>query len=137
MTGNFDFRALILATLIGLVMFLMFILQSCTSVRTVTEYRDSVVYRGVHDTLIIRQTDSVDRWQKADTIFLTRWRTKEVERIKHDTIASTQIVREPYEVVVTKHRVPRWCWYLLTINVCFVGYKVVRIALKIYTRGKM
>ena len=115
--------------------FLLFIMQSCTTVRTVTEYRDSVVYIAIHDTTIIRQTDSVDRWRSGDTVYLTRWRVREVERVRHDTIRDTQVIKEPYEVEVIKERVPAWCWWLLAVVVVFVGYKIVRLAIKIYTRG--
>lgn len=137
MNSDFDYRALILATLLGLAFFLMFIMQSCTTTKVVTEYRDSVVYKAYHDTTIIKQTDSVERWRSADTVYLTRWRLKEIEKIKHDTISEAQIVKEPYEVVVTKDKVPAWCWWLLAANVVFVGYKVGRIALKIYTQGRV
>ncbi|MBQ1753076.1 MAG: hypothetical protein IIT93_03685 [Paludibacteraceae bacterium] len=103
--------------------------------RTVTEYRDSVVYIAIHDTTIIRQTDSVDRWRSGDTVYLTRWRVREVERVRHDTIRDTQVIKEPYEVEVIKERVPAWCWWLVAVVGAFVVYKVGRLAVKIYTRG--
>ena len=120
-----------------LALFLMFIFSGCTTVRTVTEYRDSIVYKAFHDTTIIRQTDSVDRWRSGDTVYLTRWRVREVERVRHDTISDTQVIKEPYEVVVEKKVVPSWCWWLLAVVVVFVGYKVVRLAVKIYTQGRV
>lgn len=126
-------RAFILA--MWFAFFLLFIMQSCTTVRTVTEYRDSVVYIAIHDTTIIRQTDSVDRWRSGDTVYLTRWRVREVERVRHDTIRDTQVIKEPYEVEVIKERVPAWCWWLVAVVGAFVVYKVGRLAVKIYTRG--
>lgn len=118
-----------------LAFFLMFIFSGCTSVRTVTEYRDSVVYVGVHDTLIERYSDTVSIDRGGDTVFKTVIKWREVEKIKHDTISSTQVIKEPYEVTVEKKVVPSWCWWLLAVVVVFVGYKIVRLAIKIYTRG--
>lgn len=115
--------------------FLLFILQGCTTVRTVTEYRDSVVYVGVHDTLIERYSDTVSIDRGGDTVFKTVIKWREVERIKHDTISRTQVIKEPYEVQVEKKVVPSWCWWLLAVVVMFVGYKIARVAIKVYTRG--
>ena len=134
---NGMWRYMIVTAFFVLAMFLMFIFQGCTTVRTVTEYRDSIVYRAVHDTTIIRQTDSVDRWRSGDTVFLTRWRVREVERVRHDTISDTQVVKEPYEVEVVRERVPAWCWWLVAVVGAFVVYKVGRLALKIYTQGRV
>ena len=120
-----------------LALFLMFIFSGCTSVRTVTEYRDSVVYVGVHDTLIERYSDTVSIDRGGDTVFKTVTKWREVEKIKHDTISRTQVIKEPYEVVVEKKVVPSWCWWLLAVMVVFVGYKVVRLAVKIYTQGRV
>ena len=128
-------RAVLYVLAIWLTFFVLFILQGCTSVRTVTEYRDSVVYVGVHDTLIERYSDTVSIDRGGDTVFkiVTKWR--EVEKIKHDTISKTQVIKEPYEVQVEKKVVPSWCWWLLAVVVVFVGYKIARFAVKIYTRG--
>lgn len=116
-------------------LFLMFIFSACTTVRTVTEYRDSVVYVGTHDTLIERYRDTVSIDRGGDTIFKTVTKWREVEKVRHDTINSTQVVKEPYEVEVVRERVPAWCWWLLAVVGAFVVYKVVRLAVKIYTRG--
>lgn len=120
-----------------LALFLMFIFSGCTTVRTVTEYRDSVVYVGVHDTLIERYSDTVSIDRGGDTVFKTVIKWREVEKIKHDTISRTQVIKEPYEVVVEKKVVPSWCWWLLAVVVVFVGYKVARLAVKIYTQGRV
>lgn len=128
-------RAVLYILAIWLTFFVLFILQGCTSVRTVTEYRDSLVYVGVHDTLIERYSDTVSIDRGGDTVFKTVTKWREVERIKHDTISKTQVIREPYEVQVEKKVVPAWCWWLLAIVVVFVGYKIARLAIKIYTRG--
>ena len=128
-------RAVLYVLAIWLTFFVLFILQGCTSVRTVTEYRDSVVYVGVHDTLIERYSDTVSIDRGGDTVFKTVTKWREVEKIKHDTISKTQVIKEPYEVQVEKKVVPSWCWWLLAVVVVFVGYKIARFAVKIYTRG--
>lgn len=128
-------RAFIYLLAMWFAFFLLFIMQSCTTVRTVTEYRDSVVYVGVHDTLIERYSDTVSIDRGGDTVFKIVIKWREVEKIKHDTISKTQVIKEPYEVTVEKKVVPSWCWWLLAVVVVFVGYKVARLAIKIYTRG--
>lgn len=120
-----------------LALFLMFIFSGCTSVRTVTEYRDSIVYVGVHDTLIERYSDTVSIDRGGDTVFKIVIKWREIEKIKHDTISRTQVIKEPYEVVVEKKVVPAWCWWLLAVVVVFVGYKIARLAVKIYTQGRV
>lgn len=128
-------RAVLYILAMWFAFFLLFIMQSCTTVRTVTEYRDSVVYVGVHDTLIERYSDTVSIDRGGDTVFKTVTKWREVERIKHDTISKTQVIKEPYEVEVIKERVPAWCWWLVAVVGAFVVYKVGRLALKIYTQG--
>lgn len=128
-------RAVLYILAIWLTFFVLFILQGCKAVRTVVEYRDSVAYVGVHDTLIERYSDTVSIDRGGDTVFKTVVKWREVEKIKHDTISSTQLIKKPYEVVVEKKVVPSWCWWLLAVVVVFVGYKVVRLAVKIYPRG--
>lgn len=130
-------RAFIYLLAMWFAFFLLFIMQGCRTVRTVTEYRDSLVYVGVHDTLIERYSDTVSIDRGGDTVFKTVIKWREIEKIKHDTISSTQVIKEPYEVVVEKKVVPAWCWWLLAVVVVFVGYKVVRLAVKIYTQGRV
>lgn len=134
---NGMWRYMILTAFFVLALFLMFIFSGCTTVRTVTEYRDSVVYVGVHDTLIERYSDTVSIDRGGDTVFKTVTKWREVERIKHDTISKTQVIKEPYEVEVVKERVPAWCWWLVVVVGAFVVFKVGRLAVKIYTQGRV
>ena len=134
---NGMWRWLIVTAFFVLAFFLMFIFSGCTTVRTVTEYRDSVVYVGVHDTLIERYSDTVSIDRGGDTVFKTVTKWREVEKIKHDTISRTQVIKEPYEVVVEKKVVPSWCWWLLAVVGAFVVFKVGRLAVKIYTQGRV
>ena len=117
--------------------FIAFVLTGCKAVKPLIEYRDSICYVAVHDTTKTFIHDSIDRYIKEDTVFLTKWRYKEVEKIKHDTINIGTSDKEPYEVEVIKEVVPDWCWWLLAIVAVFVGYKIVRFAIKIYAKGKV
>lgn len=113
-------------------------LCSCRAVKVpLIQYRDSIQYVAHYDTTIIHIKDSAERYVSNDTIYLTKWKSKEVFTIKYDTISDKQIVREPYEVITYKDKVPAWCWWLLTIVAVYVGYKIVRIVIKVYTRGKV
>lgn len=117
--------------------FMAFVLTGCKAVKPLIEYRDSICYVAVHDTTKTFIHDSIDRFIKGDTVFLTKWRYKEVEKIRHDTINIGTSDKEPYEVEVVKEVVPNWCWWLLGINIAFVIYKGIRLAIKIYTRRKL
>lgn len=120
-----------------LAVFLVFVLSGCTTTKVVTEYRDSIQYVAHYDTLIVHQLDSVDRYRSNDTVYLTRWREVNTLEIKHDTINVTKTEQIPYEVEVIKTKTPSWCWWLLAVVVAFGLYRMGRIALKIYTQGRV
>lgn len=64
----------------------------------------------IHDTKIdsVYIHDSIDRWQKGDTLYITKWYTKYKYKINTDTIIRTdtipKIVKVPKIVEVTKEK---------------------------------
>ena len=65
------------------------------SARTVALQRDSIV---------VRDSVYIERWMKADTVFISRarWRTEYRDRLRVDTLLRVQVDSIPYKVEVEK-----------------------------------
>ena len=84
----------------------------------------------IHDTKIdsIYIRDSIDRWQKGDTLYITKWHTKLKYINKVDTIVKTDSI--PKIVPVVKEvEVNHIYWWQKTLM--YVGFLVVIILLSI------
>lgn len=128
----------ILAVVVTLfVLFLMFIFSGCKTIKymPVVERHDSIVTS--HDTLIIHDSIFVREHRDGDTVFIDRFVYKYIKNAGKDTIRVNKEVPVIEEVEVVKEVVPDWCWWLLGINIAFVIYKGIRLAIKIYTRRKL
>lgn len=93
---------------------------------TKTEYISKV------DTTIIKDSVFIDRWSKADTVFLTKYKYKYIEKIKRDTLFRVDTIPVIKEVKVPVEYVPD---YYKKINGLFWGFVVVLVILiagKIY-----
>lgn len=85
---------------------------------------------GAEDTVVWRDTvwvkDSVAVWQKGDTVYRERWRTKYADRyvykVLQDTMIKTDTVRVSYPVVktLTKWEKAKDKYFLPSICVCGV-----------------
>lgn len=96
--------------------------------KTKTEYISKV------DTTIIKDSIFVDRFIKADTVFLTKDRYKYIEKIKRDTlyrVDSIPIIKEvKIEVPVVPNyykKINKYFWILLILVIVFGGYKIHKI----------
>lgn len=84
----------------------------------------------IHDTKIdsIYIRDSIDRWQKGDTLYITKWYTKLKYINKVDTIVKTDSI--PKIVPVVKEvEVNHIYWWQKTLM--YIGFLVVIILLSI------
>ena len=128
----------ILKALAGLAALLMLLwcLQACTTTRClpVTEYRDSIVTRYLHDTIQTYEKDSIYIHAKGDTIYRERWsiryRDKVVER--HDTIyqATQKHDVEIREVVPTYYKgVSVAFWVLIALGAVAAA---IRVLIRVY-----
>ena len=84
----------------------------------------------IHDTKIdsIYIRDSIDRWQKGDTLYITKWHTKFKYINKVDTIVKTDSI--PKIVPVVKGvEVNHIYWWQKTLM--YIGFLVVIILLSI------
>ena len=84
----------------------------------------------IHDTKIdsIYIRDSIDRWQKGDTLYITKWHTKFKYINKVDTIVKTDSI--PKIVPVVKEvEVNHIYWWQKTL--IYIGFLVVIILLSI------
>lgn len=117
-------RKLIILSILALVS-----LASCKT-RTVIQYqtKDSIVYLSKTDSVNYYIKDSVLIYTKNDTVYNNKYVFKDRYKYKTDTINSyiNKTEKVPYEVVKEKKVVPRWCWYLLLLNVVFVVFIVLK-----------
>lgn len=128
----------ILKALAGLATLLMLLwcLQACSTTKClpVTEYRDSIVTRYLHDTIATYEKDSIFIHAKGDTIWRERWsiryRDKIVER--HDTIyqATQKHDLEVREVVPTYYKgVSVAFWVLVALGAVATA---IRVLIRVY-----
>ena len=120
-------RAVAWATMCYLAVLIMavalcILLGGCTTTKyvTVPEYHTDTlkVSRNVHDSIYVHDSVWVSEQQRGDTILLTttKWLTKYIERLSHDTIyqSKTDSVPLPYPVE-KKVEVPAdMTWWQLT-----------------------
>ena len=122
-------------------LFIIVLMASCAT-RTQIEYRDKEVIKYVNsiqrDTLINNLHDSIymNTYTINDTVYQYKYKEKLVYKdrivIKNDTIKDIQT--EISEKVITKYKVPKWCWYLLGINILIVAFIIGKKYLKWQTR---
>lgn len=122
-------------------LFIIVLMASCAT-RTQIEYRDKEVIKYVNsiqrDTLINNVHDSIfmNTYTINDTVYQYKYKEKLVYKdrivIKNDTIKD--IKTEVSEKLVTKYKVPKWCWYLLGINILIVAFIIGKKYIKWQTR---
>lgn len=84
------------------ILFIIMFLLSCKTTTKIVEVPVEVVKKEyIHDTKIdsVYIRDSVDRWQKGDTLYITKWYTKFKYINKVDTIVKTDSIPKIVSVV--------------------------------------
>ena len=84
------------------IMLAILMLSACKTTTKIVEVPVEVVKKEyIHDTKIdsIYIRDSVDRWQKGDTLYITKWHTKFKYINKVDTIVKTDSIPKIVPVV--------------------------------------
>lgn len=122
-------------------LFIIVLMASCAT-RTQIEYRDKEVIKYINsiqrDTLINNVHDSIfmNTYTINDTVYQYKYKEKLVYKdrivIKNDTIKD--IKTEVSEKLVTKYKVPKWCWYLLGINILIVAFIIGKKYIKWQTK---
>jgi hypothetical protein len=96
----------VIAWIVGFLL-AVWLLGSCTTTRTVTvteRHTDTLrVTQHQRDSIYIRDSTYVSEQQRGDTILLTttKWLTKYIERLSHDTIYRARVdsIPAPYPVI--------------------------------------
>lgn len=84
------------------IVFTILMLMSCKTITKTVEVPVEVIKKEyIHDTKIdsIYIRDSVDRWQKGDTLYITKWHTKFKYINRVDTIVKTDSIPKIVPVV--------------------------------------
>ena len=128
--------------LIGFLIWILFSMCSCKTVKPIAQTRDSIRVEIRHDSVFVFKHDSIfrDRWRSGDTVFVTVEKFKTLYRDKlvevHDTIATTQTDTIEVQVVPNYYRrVSTGFWILLVILLAITAFKAYKLYLRIQSGG--
>ena len=112
--------------------------------QTQIEYRDREVIKYVNsiqrDTLINNIHDSiyVNTYTINDTIYQYKYKERIAYRdrivVKTDTVKNDVVSVQYQEKTIVKNKIPKWCWFLLTINILVIAFFILKTYLKWQTR---
>ena len=124
-------RNLILITLTILILF------SCKTSTKIVEVpveviKKEYVYNTKIDSIYIR--DSVDRWQKGDTLYITKWHTKFKYINKVDTITKTDSI--PKIITITKETKVNHLYWWQKMLMCIGGTSLLYIIISKFKTKK-
>ena len=119
------------------IMLAILMLSACRTTTKIVEVPVKVVKKEyIHDTKIdsIYIRDSIDRWQKGDTLYITKWHTKFKYINKVDTIVKTDSIPKIVPVVkeVEVNHIYWWQKSLMYIGVLVVIILLSIIGFKLY-----
>lgn len=96
-------------------MLAIFMLSACKTTTKLVEVPVEVVKKEyIHDTKIdsVYIHDSIDRWQKGDTLYITKWYTQYKYKINTDTIIRSDTIPKIIEITKEKEvEVNHIYWY--------------------------
>ena len=128
--------------LIGFLLWVLFGMVGCKTVKPIAQTRDSIRVEIRHDSVFVFKHDSIfrDRWRSGDTVFVTVEKFKTLYRDKlvevHDTIATTQTDTIEVKVVPNYYRrVSTGFWILLVILLAITAFKAYKLYLRIQSGG--
>lgn len=97
------------------IMLAIFMLSACKTTTKLVEVPVEVVKKEyIHDTKIdsVYIHDSIDRWQKGDTLYITKWYTQYKYKINTDTIIRSDTIPKIIEITKEKEvEVNHIYWY--------------------------
>ena len=128
--------------ILALLLWVLFGMCGCKSVKPIAQTRDSIRVEIRHDSVFVFKHDSIfrDRWRSGDTVFVTVEKFKTLYRDKlvevHDTIATTQTDTIEVQVVPNYYRrVSTGFWILLVILLALTAFKAYKLYLRIQSGG--
>ena len=128
--------------LIGFLLWVLFGMVGCKTVKPIAQTRDSIRVEIRHASVFVFKHDSIfrDRWRSGDTVFVTVEKFKTLYRDKlvevHDTIATTQTDTIEVQVVPNYYRrVSTGFWILLVILLAITTFKAYKLYLRIQSGG--
>jgi hypothetical protein len=130
---------------IPMILFLVWVLFSmvaCKTVKPIAQTRDSIRVEIRHDSVFVFKHDSIfrDRLRSGDTVYVTVEKFKTLYRDKlvevHDTISTTQTDTIEVQVVPNYYRrVSTGFWILLAILLALTAFKAYKLYLRIQSGG--
>ena len=100
------------------IVIIIFLLSACSSTKFVEVPIEVIKKEYIHNTRIdsVYIKDSIDRWQKGDTLYITKWHTKYKYIINTDTVLKTDTITKVVTVVEEKKvEINKLKWYQSTL----------------------
>lgn len=100
------------------IVIIIFLLSACSSTKFVEVPVEVIKKEYIHDTRIdsVYIKDSIDRWQKGDTLYITKWHTKYKYIINTDTVLKTDTITKVVTIVEEKKvEINKLKWYQSTL----------------------
>ena len=118
------------------IVFTILMLMSCKTITKTVEVPVEVIKKEyIHDTKIdsIYIRDSVDRWQKGDTLYITKWHTKFKYINRVDTIIKTDSIPKIVPVVeeIEVNHIYWWQKLLMWLGGAMIAVLTVIITYKL------
>nr|DAG89235.1 MAG TPA: Prokaryotic membrane lipoprotein lipid attachment site [Crassvirales sp.] len=118
------------------IMLAILMLSACKTATKIVEVPVEVVKKEyIHDTKIdsVYIRDSVDRWQKGDTLYITKWHTKFKYINKVDTIVKTDSIPKIVPVVkeVEVNHIYWWQKTLIWVGGILLIYIIISLIHKL------
>lgn len=122
------------------ILIILLAILSLTSCKTSTKIvevpveviKKEYVYNTKIDSIYIR--DSIDRWQKGDTLYITKWHTKLQYINKVDTITKTDSI--PKIITITKETKVNHLYWWQKMLLCIGGASLLYIIISKFKTKK-
>lgn len=118
-------------------MLAILMISACKTTTKIVEVPVEVVKKEyIHDTKIdsVYIRDSVDRWQKGDTLYITKWYTKFKYINKVDTITKTDSI--PKIITITKETKVNHLYWWQKMLMCIGGTSLLYIIISKFKTKK-
>ena len=117
-------------------MLTILMLSACRTTTRIVEVPVEVIKKGyIYDTKIdsVYIRDSVDRWQKGDTLYITKWHTKFKYINKVDTLIKTDSIPKivPVEKKVEVNHIYWWQKTLMWVGGILLIYIIISLIHKL------
>lgn len=111
---------------------ILFLFIGCSTIKYIPVDRVKTEYISRADTTIIKDSVFIDRWKKADTVYLTKEKFKYIYKVKTDTLHRVDTITKIRTVEVPVEYIPEIYKRSFTFSIIIILGFVILLALKLY-----